>query len=167
MLHLPQAAATAALREPKYQRRFGFDLISADIQPLQQHDEKFKVSVDKIAGDRDVKSLVCLYDAFIAADAAMLGILNQPRCGEEAADYLGYYGEDMWARAYYVASVLKNLKPKEGDKEIWCETLIRCAFAMGWERYQIQEILTEALEITNPANVGAHLASLNVAVGAA
>ena len=132
MLHLPDAQSPARnARSPaaRKSRVSAMDVISAEIQPIREYPDLQKELALLSAGN-EVAAVLSLYDAYASMARAVLSIINQPRSAG-VDDLLEREEEQAWAKAYLVASVLKEMTPCKHTAEAYLETLLSAAIQMG------------------------------------
>jgi hypothetical protein len=70
-----------------------------------------------------------MYDAYMAAADAMVGIENQPR--SQGADLLEVEWSWLILKAWTVAEQLKKMQPSAYVREEFVQTLFNCAIEIG------------------------------------
>ena len=111
--------------------REGLDFINAAHQRKTSPAPDFKREL-RFMRIEGVETLTVLYDAYMAAANAILGIQNQPRA-EGLARILDAECSQLILKAWTVAEHLKTLRPtKSGyDRENFVRVLVDAAFEMG------------------------------------
>jgi hypothetical protein len=109
--------------------REGLALIDAAYQRKTALEPDFKRELKLLRHSNDVGVLVALYDAYMAAADAMMGIENQPR--SKGADLLEEEWNWLILKAWTVAEQLKKMQPSNYDQERFVQTLFDCAIEMG------------------------------------
>jgi len=145
----PMAKATRkniTKAKSKTSPREGLDLISTagHRRPAPMPDLKGELRI--LRQSEDVETLVVMYDAYMAASDAILGIQNQPRAqGTEIL--LNAECGQLILKAYTVAEHLKSLRPLPGiDQERFVQTLFDCAINMGHGMPVLQAALAVGTE---------------------
>jgi hypothetical protein len=109
----------------KAQPREGLDLIDATHQRKNAREPDLKRELKLLRHSNDVSALVVLYDAYMAAADAMLGIENQPRA--KGTELLNDEWNWLYLKAWTVAEQLKRMQPSRDDQEVYVKTLFNCA----------------------------------------
>jgi hypothetical protein len=126
-----KAKGAAKKRSKKAAPREGLDLISAAFQRRTSTKPDLKGELRLLRKSEDVESLIVIYDAYVAASNAILGIQNQPRA-QGTDPLLNDECGQLILKAWTVAEHLKSLRPLPGvDQERFVQTLFDCAINMG------------------------------------
>ncbi|MBV9459318.1 MAG: hypothetical protein JO141_17615 [Bradyrhizobium sp.] len=94
----------------------------------------------------DVCDLIALYDTYMAAIAAMVGIANQPRSAGVGQFIDGEWGYLM-AKAWTVAEHLKGMHPTEESQREFVRALTDCAFEMDADAETAFYVMRDALGV--------------------
>jgi hypothetical protein len=129
----------------KTRPREGLALIDATRQRKRAREPDLKRELKLLRHSNDVGVLVAMYDAYMAAADAMLGIENQPRA--QGADLLEKENGCLIARAWTVAEQLARLQPSEDDQERFVQTLFNCAIEMGHGVDSASSVLKAAMAV--------------------
>ena len=129
----------------KSRPREGLDLIDASYQRKVAREPDLKRELKLLRHSNDVSTLVVLYDAYMAAAAAMMGIENQPR--SQGADLLETEWNWLILKAWTVVEQLKKMQPSAYDQERFAQTLFNCAIEMGRELEGANSVLKAAIAV--------------------
>jgi hypothetical protein len=113
----------------KTRPREGLDLIDATYQRKTAHEPNLKRELKSLRHSNDVVALAVIYEAYMAAADAILGIENQPRA--QGIDLLEKENGYLIAKAWTVAEQLARLQPSADGQEAFVQTLFDCAIEMG------------------------------------
>ena len=94
----------------------------------------------------DVGDVIAMYDCYMAAIAAMVGIANQPRSVGIGQFIDGEWGYLM-ARAWTVAEHLKGMRPTEESQREFVRTLTDCAFETDADAETAFYVMRDALGV--------------------
>ena len=138
--------------------REGLDFINAAHQRKTSPAPDFKREL-RFMRNEGVETLTVLYDAYMAASNAILGIENQPRA-QGIEDLLGAEGGRLIAKAWTVAETLKDLRPpRDGyGRENFVRVLVDAAFEMGGNVDDAASVFKAAMDVgvaDDPAAKGA------------
>ena len=115
--------------KPKSRPCEGLALIDASNQRRTALEPDLKSELKLLRHSNDVAALAVLYEAYMAAAGAILGIENQPRA--EGLDVLEGECAYLTAKAWTVAEQLARLQPPADGQEAFVRTLFNCAIDMG------------------------------------
>lgn len=104
-------------------------VISADVMPIGD-DPNLLDQCRSLSEQKDVGSLIALYDAYIAAAQGYHLIMNMPRA-DSVDDFLEKERCRTIAKAYLVADFLKQLQPDKYNAEPYAGVLFDCTLQMG------------------------------------
>ena len=139
--------------------REGLAFIDASYQRKSSPALDLKRELRRLRHPEDVQSLTALYDAYMAASNAILGIENQPRA-QGIEDLLGAEGGRLIAKAWTVAETLKGPRPpRDGyGRENFVRVLVDAAFEMGGNVDDAASVFKAAMDVgvaDDPAAKGA------------
>lgn len=127
--------------------REGLDLIDASHQRKMAPEPDLGRALIQRRTPDDVSGLVALYDAYMAAANAILGIENQPRA-EAVLDLLEDEWNWLYLKAWTVAEHLKKLTPpSETEREGFARVLFDCALNMHGNLDMAQSVLRAAMAV--------------------
>jgi hypothetical protein len=133
----------------KNRPREGLALINASHQRKMAREPDLKRELKLLRHPNDVGVLVAMYDAYMAAAAAMMGIENQPR--STGADLLEVEWNWLYLKAWTVGEQLKNMQPTAYDQERFAQTLFNCAIEMGRGIEGANSVLQAAMAVGTAA----------------
>ena len=130
--------------------REGLALIDATHQRKNAKEPDLKRELKLLRNSNDVGVLVAMYDAYMAAADAMMGIENQPRSKDP------HLLEREWnwliLKAWAVAEQLTKMQPSDSiDREAFVRTLFNCALDMGCEPDGASSVLKAAMAVGTAA----------------
>jgi hypothetical protein len=144
----PMAKATRkniTKAKSKTSPREGLDLINAAHQRKTSPAPDFKREL-RFMRNEGVETLVVLYDAYMAASNAILGIQNQPRA-QGTEPLLNAECAYLIAKAWTVAEHLKGLRPTERDRANFVRVLTDCVYEMGGSAEDAASVFKAAMAV--------------------
>jgi hypothetical protein len=124
----------------------GLDLISAAHQrKFQKQPPDLKRELKRLRKPEDVGDLVAIYDCYMAAAEAILGITNQPRAA--GIDFIDQEWNWLVRRAWETAEHMKRLRPTQHAQEGFVRTLFGCALDMGNNIDEAVSVLEAAMAV--------------------
>jgi hypothetical protein len=143
--HSTRKAKRAAKRASEKRPRRGLAFINAAYQRKSAPEPNLKRELKMRKHPNDVGSLVALYDSYMAAVGAMMGVANQPRA-TGGDDVIWAELNYLIAKAWTVAEHLKDLRPTASiDREQFVRLLVDCAFEMGGNVDDAASVLRDAV----------------------
>jgi hypothetical protein len=109
--------------------REGLALIDATYQRKTAREPDLKRELMLLRQSNDAAALAVVYDAYMAAADAMMGMENQPRAKNSNL----LEGEWNWLilKAWTVAEQIARLQPNDHDQEAFAQILFNTALDMG------------------------------------
>ena len=126
--------------------REGLSLINATHQAKMAREPNLERELKTLRRSNDAMALAVLYDAYMAAADAMLGIENQPRAQGGATPLLRGEGAYLIMKAWMVAEQLAKMQPSdETEREVFVRSLFNCAIDMTGDLDAAKSVLQAAM----------------------
>lgn len=134
--------------EPKQQKPplKGLGFINAAYQRKSAAEPNLKRELKMRRQPEDIENLAALYDAYMAAVDAMMGIVNQPR-SVGVDDVIDAEWNHLIAKAWTVAEHLKGLRPLRHGRETFVRVPTECTFDMGGNVDDAASVLRDAANV--------------------
>ena len=142
---------TASKKPKKAAPRKGLAFINAARQRKSAAEPNLKRELKMRRQPEDVENLGALYDAYMAAVWAMMGIVNQPR-SVGVDDVIDAEWNHLLAKAWTVAEHLKGLRPLREGRETFVRVLTDCTFDMGGNVDDAASVLRDAMLVETAAD---------------